>query len=106
MKFDPLPNPEPIQFTSVLFTVEGKGGWTFVSIPAELAPPVMGAWGMTPVVVSTEGKEWATTVWREKNGGRSLLPMPKKIRGKKQAGDTVEIELRVDFTPRPRKVSK
>lgn len=88
--------PAEVRFTASLFLHNfEKGAWTFVEIPPELAPPVMGAWGMTPVLASVDGREWPTTVWRDKTQ-RSLLPVPKKVRGKKGDGDTVEIVLRID----------
>lgn len=79
-------------FQSTLFTVAGVGGWTFATVPAEHAPPVMAQWGRTPVVATVDGKTWNTSVWREKSG-RTVLPVPKKIRGTKGDGDVVEVTL-------------
>jgi len=93
------PEPDPFQkvakFTSKLFRMEGKGAWTLLVIPPDLAPPVTGSWGMTPVIASVDGREWPTTVWKDKTQ-RSLLPVPKKIRRQKGDGDSVEVELRMD----------
>ena len=93
------PEPDPFQklakFTSKLFRMEGKGAWTFITIPPDMAPPVTGSWGMTPVIVSVDGREWHATVWKDKTQ-RSLLPVPKKIRRQKSDGDSVEVELRMD----------
>jgi hypothetical protein len=83
------------QFSATLFTLPDKGGWTFLEVPAAFAPPVTGCWGMTPVLAEVDGRAWATTVWREKSG-RSLLPVPKRIRQKKAHGDEVGVSLRVD----------
>ncbi|MEQ1568668.1 MAG: DUF1905 domain-containing protein [Myxococcota bacterium] len=77
-------------FTAVMFRIEGPGGWTFVEVPAGFAPVVVGPWGRTPVTASVDGKTWATSVWRERSG-RVLLPVPKRIRGGKEAGDEVEV---------------
>jgi hypothetical protein len=52
----------------------------------------MGAWGMTPVTASVDGRQWNTIVWRDKSH-RSLLPVPKKIRAKKVSGDEVSATL-------------
>lgn len=83
------------RFQAKLFRTPGKGGWHFVSVPAEHAPPVMGSWGMTPVIAKVDGKGWNTTIWHDKQG-QSYLPVPKKIRGTKQDGDVVNVEFRVD----------
>ncbi len=82
-------------FTATLFQTSGKGGWTFAPIPPEVAPPVTGSWVMTPVIASVDGKTWKTTVWKDKSQ-RSLLPVPKKIRGRKGDGDSVSITLQMD----------
>lgn len=50
---------------------------------------------MTPVIASVDGREWKTTVWKDKTQ-RSLLPVPRKIRGRKGDGDSVQIDLRMD----------
>lgn len=101
------PEADPFEtvsfFTATLFNTGGKGGWTFAPIPADIAPPVTGAWGMTPVIAQMNGREWKTTVWKDKTG-RSLLPVPKKVRGQIGDGDVVSITLRMDreraFSPR------
>lgn len=89
------PFDEVHRFSATLFTTAGKGAWTFAPIPPVLAPPVTGAWGMTPVIARVDGREWKTTVWKDKTQ-RSLLPVPKKIRGRKGDGDSVDVDLRMD----------
>ena len=84
------------EFEAILFTTEGKGGWTFAALPPELDLPVTGAWGMTPVKASVDGRHWATTIWRESKTQRTLLPVPKKIRQKKRHGDQVKVTLILD----------
>jgi len=81
------------KFSATLFRHPGKGGWTFAPVPARYAPPVTHGWGRTPVRASVDGTEWDTSVWRDKTG-RSLLPVPKTIRGRKGHGDIVTIRLR------------
>lgn len=81
-----------VRFRSVLFLYPGKGGWTFAPVPESCAPPVMAGWGRTPVVASLGDKHWDTSVWRDKSG-RTLLPIPKKVRGALKAGDEVELTL-------------
>ena len=80
------------RFTTTLFRVPGKGGWTFATVPERHAPPVRQAWGRTPVVATVDGHRWRTSVWRERSG-RSLLPVPRAIRGGKGDGDRVRVEL-------------
>jgi hypothetical protein len=82
-----------VEFSSELFRVEGKGGWTFATVPEHLAPPVTEGWGRTPVVAAVDGREWRTSVWRERSG-RTLLPVPKAIRRGKEHGETVRVRLR------------
>lgn len=84
------------RFTSVLFRVPGKGGWTFATVPEQHAPPVRHAWGRTPVVATVDDHQWRTSVWREKSG-RTLLPIPKKVRGAKGEGDRVAVRLEFDL---------
>jgi hypothetical protein len=79
-------------FSSTLFRHPGKGGWTFAPVPAEHAPPVTRGWGRTPVVATVDGRSWTTSVWRGKDG-RTLLPVPRHIRGPKGGGDLVEVAL-------------
>lgn len=80
-------------FTATLFRYPGKGGWHFAPVPDEFAPPVTHGWGRSPVTATVDGVEWATSVWRGKDG-RTLLAVPAKVRGAKSDGDTVTVELR------------
>lgn len=82
-----------VAFSSTLFTTAGKGGWTFATVPEEHSPSVAGPWGRISVEAEVDGREWSTSVWRERSG-RVLLPVPKHIRGAKGHGDTVEVRLR------------
>lgn len=83
------------RFTSTLFKVGGKGGWHFAPVPEECAPSAVQAWGRTSVVATVDGRTWKTSVWREKSG-RTLLPVPKAVRGGKTEGDTVDVQLEFD----------
>jgi hypothetical protein len=87
--------PTRTEFTTSLFRIPGKGGWTFATVPEASAPPVRHAWGRTPVLATVDGHAWRTSVWREKSG-RTLLPVPKAVRGAKGHGDDVEV--RLEFT--------
>lgn len=77
-------------FKTTLQRVPGKGGWTYVSIPKKLAPPITRAWGRTPVTASVDGLEWTTSVFRSKDG-KGFLPVPKRVRGDKDEGARVMI---------------
>jgi hypothetical protein len=83
------------EFTAELFKYPGKGGWTFAPIPEKYAPSVTFGWGRSPVRATVEGTTWNTSVWREKTG-RTLLAVPKRVRGKKGHGDKVRV--RIEFS--------
>ncbi|HVV50117.1 MAG TPA: DUF1905 domain-containing protein [Polyangia bacterium] len=80
-------------FRTTLFRYPGPGGWTFARVPDDRAPPATHAWGRTPVTASVDGQSWDTSVWRDKKHG-TLLPVPKRLLGKKGDGDAVSVELR------------
>jgi hypothetical protein len=84
------------RFTVKLFRYPGKGGWTFAPVPAGCAPRVTHAWGRTPVRATVDGHTWDTSVWRSKDG-KTVLAIPKAVRGSKGHGDTVKIELHFDL---------
>ena len=83
------------RFKATLWRYPGKGGWTFAIIPARVAPPITRAWARTPVTATVDGTTWQTSVWRAKDG-RSVLAVPKHIRGAKGDGDTVQVEIVFD----------
>ena len=78
-------------FTVTLARLPGKGGWTYVTVPKRLTPPITRAWGRTPVLAVVDGVAWETSVWRSKTG-EGFLPVPKRIRGEKEQGDQVTVE--------------
>ena len=80
------------QFSAKLFRYPGAGGWVFVTVPDRLAPPVTHGWGRTPVLATVDSHEWKTSVWRGTDG-RTLLAVPKRVRGAKDDGDTVRVQL-------------
>lgn len=80
------------RFTATLFRYPGKGGWTFAIVPSRHAPPVMHGFGRSTVTATVDGVRWKTSVWREKSG-RTLLAVPKAVRGGKGDGDTVKVTL-------------
>jgi hypothetical protein len=64
-------------------------------IPPRHAPPVTRGWGRTPVIATIDGTTWETSVWRGKDG-RSLLAVPRHIRGTKGDGDSVRVVIVFD----------
>ena len=80
-------------FVAQLFKYPGPGGWHFAPVPEESAPPVTYAWGRSPVRATVDGKTWDTSVWRDTKSQRTLLAVPKRIRGAKGDGDTVSVTL-------------
>ena len=84
------------RFTAALWRMPGKGGWTFVTVPERHAPPARHAWGRTSVFATVDGERWRTSVWRERSG-RTLLPVPKAVRGGKGDGDRVTVSLEFDL---------
>lgn len=81
-----------ISFKATLFVYPGKGGWTFARVPKAFSPVVTLRWGRTPVQAVLRDVAWNTSVWTDKHGD-TLLPIPKKVRGKLGAGDDVDISL-------------
>jgi hypothetical protein len=45
------------------------------------------------VDATVDGRAWATSVWRDRAHG-TLLPVPKRLLGGKEAGDVVSVSLR------------
>ena len=83
-------------FTAKLFKYPGPGGWHFAPVPDKFSPPVTHAWGRSPVRATVDGQTWNTSVWRDTKTQRTLLAVPKRIRGSKGDGDSVFV--RLEFT--------
>jgi hypothetical protein len=81
----------------VLWRVDAPGGWTFVTVPPEHAPEVVGGWGRSPVRATVNGRSWDTSTWRDARHG-TLLPVPARIRGSSGPGDEVQVTLAVRAT--------
>ena len=92
-----MPRQVQVRFKSKLFRVPGKGGWVFAPVPSKHAPSATHAWGRTPVRATVDGHTWNTSVWRSKDG-RTLLAIPKRIRGRKDDGDWVVVGLLTGWT--------
>lgn len=85
------PRPRPT-FVATLWQHPGAGGWVFAPIPERYAPSVTHAWGRTPVQATVDGVSWKTSVWRGKDG-RTLLAVPRRVRGTRGHGDRVRVQI-------------
>ncbi len=85
-----------VRFRAAIWRYEGKGGWYFVTVPADRAPSARGGWGRSAVRAIVGGVAWSTSVWRGKDG-RTLLPLPKRIRDldpdRYRAGARITVDL-------------
>lgn len=81
------------EFVAELFRYPGPSGWVFVAVPDDVAPSVTNAWGRTPVEATVDGATWSTSVWRDTKTARTLLAVPKRIRGAKVHGDRVHVRI-------------
>lgn len=87
-----MPAQRRSKFKARLFRVPGKGGWVFAPVPKRYAPETTHGWGRTPVRATVDGQTWNTSVWRSRDG-RTLLAVPRRIRGLKDDGDQVVVAL-------------
>jgi Domain of unknown function (DUF1905) len=86
---DPLIRRGP--FRATLGRIRGKGGWTYITVPKSLTPPITRPSGRTPVHVIVDGVVWDTSICRVKTG-EGFLTVPKRVRGTKEEGDRVMVE--------------
>ena len=82
-------------FPATLVRSPGPGGWVFAPVPAEHAPDRAGPFGRVPVTATVDGRTWSTSVWRDRRAGW-LLAVPARIRGDRDDGDVVTVEIEVD----------
>lgn len=87
-----------MQFRAKLFRYAGPAGWHFAKVPKRYAPPVTHGWGRTPVEATVDGHTWKTSVWWDTKSNSTLLAVPKKVRGEKGDGDTVEVSIEFEFS--------
>ncbi len=83
-------------FEAILRKFPGKGGWTYIIVPESHAPKERMAFGRCPVKVTIKEQTWESSVWQEKSG-RCILSLPKKNRGSKEKGESIEIKLEYPF---------
>lgn len=94
-----------IRFAATLWRYQGKGGWTFVTLPDEAANDVrlcqLGragrAWGMIKAEVQIGDTNLQTTLWPDKASGSFVLPVKAAVRKREKIGpgDTVDVILKL-----------
>jgi hypothetical protein len=84
-----------VPFDATLVRWPGAASWVFAPVPAEHAPDRAGPFGRVPVTATVDGRTWSTSVWRDTRAGW-LLAVPARIRGGKDDGDVVTVEVQVD----------
>ncbi|AWI60091.1 DUF1905 domain-containing protein [Sinorhizobium fredii] len=93
------------EFDAELWLYPGKGGWHFVTLPADIAgqirfltEPKTRGWGSEAVIVRIGKTEWTTSVFPDKASGSFLLPVKAEVRRKEKlaAGQSIRIKLSLD----------
>ena len=87
---------KPYQYSSS----EEMCGWTFVSLPKELATEIRAGfkyleegWGRMKVTAKLGGSEWQTAIWFDTKQDTYLLPLKAKIR--KQENVMLDEDVRI-----------
>jgi len=95
-----------VEFESELWIwdAEGKGSWTFVTVPAELSAEIAEfqdgprrGFGSVRVRPRVGGTEWATSIFPSKTESAYILPVKKAVRDAEHLspGDLVTVRLEV-----------
>lgn len=86
-----MTNPIAYNFTAELWLSHGKGGWWFVSLPAEMSEEIRsamqhleGGWGRLHVSAQVGDTAWRTAIWYDTKRVTYLLPIKAHVR--KQQG--------------------
>jgi hypothetical protein len=94
--------PGRFRVTAEVWLYPGKGGWHFVTLPAEIADELRArtagsrrGFGSVPVDVTLGTSSWSTSVFPDRKSDSYLLPLKAVARRREQvgAGDTVTITL-------------
>ncbi len=72
------------------------GEWRVVYLPKYIKLKATQPFGRTPVIAQFCSQKWKTSLWTDKEG-KTMLPIPKKIRGKLDEGDMVEVYFEFDY---------
>ena len=82
-----------LSFTSILTRLQS---WYIAPLPKSMVIEAVQSFGRTPVIATLNGKEWQTSLWTSKSG-ETMIAVPKKVRGKLEEGDEVEIAFVFDY---------
>ena len=80
-------------FTAVL---QKLGSWTVAPLPQSIEIEAVSSFGRTPVTAEIDSKTWSTSLWTDKKG-KTMIALPKKVRGVLIEGDLVEISFEFDY---------
>ncbi|ACP23545.1 hypothetical protein NGR_b20990 (plasmid) [Sinorhizobium fredii NGR234] len=90
------------EFDAELWLYPGKGGWHFITLPADIAgqirfltEPKTRGWRSETVIARTGWTEWTTSIFPDKASGSFLLPVKAEVRRQEKlvAGQVVRIIL-------------
>ena len=88
-----MKNDEIHTFSAILTNLES---WRVAPLPASFVIEAVQPFGRTPVIATLGEKSWSTSLWTSKEG-ETMIAVPKKIRGKLDAGDEVTIFFIYDY---------
>lgn len=88
-----------------IWVYPGKGGWHFVTLPAEFAARIKtamaglaGPWGSLGVTVVIGRTRWSTSLFPYKASGSLLLPLKSSVqRENLKAGETPALTIEVEL---------
>ena len=80
-------------FSSVL---QKLSSWTVAPLPQSIEIEAVSSFGRTPVTAEVAGRTWSTSLWTDKKG-KTMIALPKKVRGDLVEGDVVEISFEFDY---------
>lgn len=93
-------------FEAELWTVDGPGGWCFLTLPADVSEGLralgggkMRPFGSLAVVATVGGSTWRTSLFADRKRGAFLLPVKAAVRAKERiaAGDRVAAAVELDL---------
>jgi hypothetical protein len=93
------------ELTGELWRYRGKGGWHFVTLPAELADELRArhadahrAFGLLRVTASLGTTTWSTSLFTDTQSAAYLLPVKTEVRRLEgvEDGDTATIRIEID----------
>ena len=80
-------------FSAILINLSS---WRVAPLPDHIEIEAVREFGRTPVAAKCCDKTWKTSLWTDRDG-KTMLPIPKKIRGKLDEGDAVEVCFEFDY---------